>query len=145
MSWCSFLHRRLAILAAFTVTLLVGGRAAIEGALAVGLFSTLVFMTQRLLWPLTRMGEVMDLYQAGGRLGRPHPRPVGGATRHPPGSSGAGRALVRGAVRFDRVDFAYGATAAAPGERPEAHPVLSGFDLDIRRRNPRPRRHHRGG
>ena len=38
---------------------------------------------------------------------------------------------MRGAVRFDRVNFAYGATAAAPGERPEAHPVLSGFDLDI--------------
>lgn len=121
---------RMAILAAFTVTLLVGGRAAIEGALAVGLFSTLVFMTQRLLWPLTRMGEVMDLYQrAAASVVR-----ILDLLAVQPGIRPGARELaapVRGAVRFDRVDFAYGATAAAPGERPEAHPVLSGFDLDI--------------
>ncbi|MGL4297440.1 MAG: ABC transporter ATP-binding protein, partial [Candidatus Neomicrothrix subdominans] len=121
---------RMAILAAFTITLLVGGRAAIEGTLAVGLFSTLVFMTQRLLWPLTRMGEVMDLYQrAAASVIR-----ILDLLAVQPGIRPGARELaepVRGAVRFDRVNFAYGATAAAPGERPEAHPVLSGFDLDI--------------
>src|SRR5690606_10997560 len=54
---------RMAILAAFTVTLIVGGRAALEGSLEIGLFSVLVYMTQRLLWPLTRLGETFDLYQ----------------------------------------------------------------------------------
>ena len=34
-----------------------------EGELAVGAYSVLVFMTQRLLWPLTRLGETFDLYQ----------------------------------------------------------------------------------
>ena len=34
-----------------------------EGTLAVGAYSVLVFMTQRLLWPLTRLGETFDLYQ----------------------------------------------------------------------------------
>ena len=54
---------RMAILAGFTATLLLGGRLALEGALAVGAYSVLVFMTQRLLWPLTRLGETFDLYQ----------------------------------------------------------------------------------
>jgi len=56
---------RMAILAGFTTTLLVGGFAALEGRLEVGLYSVLVFMTQRLLWPLTRVGETLDLYQRG--------------------------------------------------------------------------------
>src|SRR5690606_20870594 len=53
---------RMAILAGFVTALVVGGRATLRGDLAVGLFSVLVFMTQRLLWPLTRLGEVLDLY-----------------------------------------------------------------------------------
>ncbi|MGE3836007.1 MAG: ABC transporter ATP-binding protein, partial [Acidimicrobiia bacterium] len=48
---------RLAVLAGFTFTLLVGGRQALRGELEIGLFSVLVYMTQRLLWPLTRLGE----------------------------------------------------------------------------------------
>ncbi|MDH3725453.1 MAG: ABC transporter ATP-binding protein/permease, partial [Thermoleophilia bacterium] len=54
---------RMAILAGFTVTLLAGGWAALNGSLRLGLYSVLVFMTQRLLWPLTRLGETFDLYQ----------------------------------------------------------------------------------
>ena len=54
---------RMAILAGFTATLLLGGRLALQGVLAVGAYSVLVFMTQRLLWPLTRLGETFDLYQ----------------------------------------------------------------------------------
>ena len=54
---------RMAILAGFTATLLLGGRLALEGVLAVGAYSVLVFMTQRLLWPLARLGETFDLYQ----------------------------------------------------------------------------------
>jgi len=56
---------RLAILAGFTCTLLLGGWATLDGDLAVGLYSVLVFMTQRLLWPLTAVAEVLDLYQRG--------------------------------------------------------------------------------
>ena len=54
---------RMAILCGFTATLLLGGWYALEGVLAVGAYSVLVFMTQRLLWPLTRLGETFDLYQ----------------------------------------------------------------------------------
>ena len=53
---------RLVILAGFTAILLYGGVQAASGALAVGTYSVLVFLTQRLLWPLTRLGQTFDLY-----------------------------------------------------------------------------------
>jgi len=54
---------RMAILAGFTATLILGGKLTLEEKLAVGAYSVLIFMTQRLLWPLTRLGETFDLYQ----------------------------------------------------------------------------------
>ncbi len=56
---------RMAILAGFTCTLLLGGWATLDGNLELGMYSVLVFMTQRLLWPLTGVAEVLDLYQRG--------------------------------------------------------------------------------
>ncbi|BAK34852.1 putative ABC transporter permease/ATP-binding protein [Microlunatus phosphovorus NM-1] len=56
---------RVAILTGFTCTLLLGGWATLNGTLEVGMYSVLVFMTQRLLWPLTEVAEVLDLYQRG--------------------------------------------------------------------------------
>lgn len=54
---------RMAILAGFTVTLLYGGFMALNGEIGVGSYSVLVYLTQRLLWPLTRLAEMTDLYQ----------------------------------------------------------------------------------
>ncbi len=54
---------RMAILLGFTATLLLGGWFTLKSELTVGEFSVLVFLTQRLLWPLTRLGETVDLYQ----------------------------------------------------------------------------------
>ena len=54
---------RMAILGGFLATLVVGGKAALSGTLGVGSFSVLVFLTQRLLWPLTGLAETVDMYQ----------------------------------------------------------------------------------
>lgn len=54
---------RMIILIGFMGILLYGGMLAVEGSLSVGTYSVLVFLTQRLLWPLTRLGETLDLYQ----------------------------------------------------------------------------------
>ena len=54
---------RMAILFAFTANMLVGGWFALEGRISLGAYSVIVFITQRLLWPLTRLGETFDLYQ----------------------------------------------------------------------------------
>jgi ATP-binding cassette subfamily B protein len=54
---------RMAVLAGFTVTLLYGGFLALRGELGVGSYSVLVYLTQRLLWPMTRLADMTDLYQ----------------------------------------------------------------------------------
>lgn len=54
---------RMAIVLGFLATLIYGGHLTLEGDLEVGVYSVLVFLTQRLLWPLTRLGETVDLYQ----------------------------------------------------------------------------------
>ncbi|MEN8235159.1 MAG: ABC transporter ATP-binding protein [Actinomycetota bacterium] len=54
---------RVAILIGFTATLVWGGFLALDRTLEVGLYSVMVFLTQRLLWPLTRLGQTFDLYQ----------------------------------------------------------------------------------
>jgi ATP-binding cassette, subfamily B, bacterial len=126
---------RLAILAAFTLTLLIGGRAALDGTLEIGVFSVLVYMTQRLLWPLTRLGETFDLYQRAMASTRRildllavDPTIVDGRHALP--------TPVRGEVRFEAVRFVYGPIRApgvagnGDGERPR-RPVLDGFDLVV--------------
>jgi ATP-binding cassette subfamily B protein len=54
---------RMLVLLGFLATLLYGGQLAIAGKLSVGSYSVLIFLTQSLLWPLTRLGETFDLYQ----------------------------------------------------------------------------------
>ncbi|MGH9214839.1 MAG: ABC transporter ATP-binding protein [Acidimicrobiales bacterium] len=126
---------RLTILAAFTLTLLIGGRAALDGTLEVGVFSVLVYMTQRLLWPLTRLGETFDLYQRAMASARRildllavDPTIVDGHHALP--------TPVRGEVRFEAVRFVYdpvrapGVAGNGDGQRPR-RPVLDGFDLVV--------------
>ena len=98
---------RMAILAGFTTTLIGGGVLVINGGLEVGLYSVLVFMTQRLLWPMTELGEVLDLYQRAlaslrrvRELRDVRPQMLPGAAPLP--------APVRGDLRLEQVCFGYG-------------------------------------
>ncbi len=113
---------RMAILAGFTTTLVVGGKAALDGRLEVGAFSVLVFMTQRLLWPLTQLGEVLDLYQRAMASTRRildlldvPARIVGG--------TGTLVTPVAGDVALRDVTFAYHSAAGTP--------VLRGVTLEV--------------
>lgn len=54
---------RMVIVIGFAAVMVYGGLLVIQNQLNVGAYSTLVFMTQRLLWPLTRLGQTVDLYQ----------------------------------------------------------------------------------
>ncbi len=54
---------RIAIVLGFISTLTLGGWYVLNGYLAIGYYSVLVFQTQRLLWPLTRLGELTDMYE----------------------------------------------------------------------------------
>lgn len=54
---------RMAILAGFLTTFVYGGLQALNGELNVGAYGVLVFLTQRLLWPLTDLAKTIDLFE----------------------------------------------------------------------------------
>ncbi len=108
---------RMAILSGFTATLLYGGWLALHGQLAVGAYSVLVFLTQRLLWPLTGLAEVTDMYQrsmaaierAMALIDTPITIAYEGQHFAP--------AQVQGTITLEDVHFAYGSTPVLHGIR----------------------------
>lgn len=54
---------RMAILFGFLCTFIIGGLMALRGELNIGLYGVLVFLTQRLLWPMTGFAETVDLFE----------------------------------------------------------------------------------
>ena len=54
---------RMAILSGFLATFLIGGWMTLNGTMEVGAYGLLVFLTQRLLWPMTGLAEVVDQYE----------------------------------------------------------------------------------
>jgi ATP-binding cassette subfamily B protein len=120
---------RIAILAGFSVTMLYGGLMTLEGALGVGSYSALVYLTQRLLWPLTRLAEMTDLYQRSmASIDR-----VMDLVQTPIAIPYAGRALplpqVRGELVFDDLRFSYHGEGASADGVPR--PALDGISLRI--------------
>jgi len=111
---------RMVILVGFTGTLLFGGWMALDGEIEAGSYSTMVFMTQRLLWPLTDLGNTFDLYQ---RAMASTARVLDLLDLTPAIQSGT-RALRigpgQGIVRFQDVSFGYVAAA----------PIFDGLDID---------------
>ena len=111
---------RMAILFAFTANMLVGGWLALEGSLSIGAYSVIVFITQRLLWPLTRLGQTFDLYQRAmastDRVLDLLDTPIGLV------EGDVELDVVRGDINFDAVDFSY----------PDRESVLTGISLNIK-------------
>ena len=54
---------RMGVLSGFLGTMIIGSIKTLNGEIAVGSFSVLVFLTQRFLWPFTRLGETVDLFE----------------------------------------------------------------------------------
>lgn len=98
---------RMAIALGFIATLVIGGWYTIEGTLAIGAYSMIVFQTQRLLWPFTRLAMLVDVYErtmvsvqrALDILALPQPETIGEKTIHP--------AKIKGAIKFEDVTFGY--------------------------------------
>ena len=113
---------RVVVLTGFTATLIWGGFRALDGGLEVGAYSVMVFLTQRLLWPLTRLGETFDLYQRAMASTNRILDVLDTSTSIPDGTTPLPRESVAGAIRFDHVTFAYQAGTT---------PALLDLDLDI--------------
>ncbi|WP_394133004.1 ABC transporter ATP-binding protein [Marinobacter nauticus] len=103
---------RMAILAGFLATFTVGGMMALEGSLNVGAYGVLVFLTQRLLWPLTGLAEVIDLFERA----MASTRRILDLLAEPVNvRDEAGKSLeqpVRGKVSFNQVSFRYAGSGA---------------------------------
>ena len=54
---------RMGVLSGFLGTMIIGSYLALDGTIAVGSYSVLVFLTQRFLWPFTTLGETVDLFE----------------------------------------------------------------------------------
>jgi len=112
---------RMAILAGFLATFTVGGMMALEGSLNVGAYGVLVFLTQRLLWPLTGLAAVIDLFERA----MASTRRILDLLAEPVNvHDQAGTPLaqpVRGEVSFHNVEFRYGSSGAG----------VHGISLDV--------------
>ncbi len=112
---------RIVILVGFTAILLYGGMATVAGNLAVGTYSVLVFLTQRLLWPLTSLGQTLDLYQRSmastNRVMDLLDTPI---VAHP-GHISLAVNSIRGEIELNNITFAY----------KDREPVIRNFSLHI--------------
>lgn len=97
---------RMVIVLGFVAILVYGGRLTLDGRLSEGLYSMLIFMTQRLLWPLTKLGETFDLYQ---RAMASTTRVMNVLDRPSQITDGTKQRMTRarGALEFDMVGFHY--------------------------------------
>lgn len=110
---------RVFVLVGFLATLALGGFRALDGAISPGTYAMMMFLVQRLLWPLTRLGQTMDLYQRAMAsttraldIVDAQPAIVGGAIE---------LGSVTGTVTFSGVRFAYTA----------GFDVLHGVDIHV--------------
>lgn len=97
---------RMAVMCGFLGALIYGGILTIEGHIQVASYSVLIFLSQRLLWPLTYLAQVTDMYQRSmasinrvmGLLAAPV-QIVGGQDEI--------NLPCKGTIEFNNVDFAY--------------------------------------
>uniref|UniRef100_UPI0035C899B4 ABC transporter ATP-binding protein n=1 Tax=Plectonema radiosum TaxID=945768 RepID=UPI0035C899B4 len=112
---------RMLILIGFTSLLLFGGMSAVNGNMTVGTYSVLVFLTQRLLWPLTRLGQTFDLYQRAMASTNRVMNLLDTKITIYPGDVDLPIEKVRGEIAFNHVTFAY----------KDRQPVIKNLSLKI--------------
>ena len=113
---------RMIIVIGFTAMLIFGGFQTMNGNLEIAAYSAMIFLTQRLLWPLTRMGETFDQYQ---RAMASVTRIMGlfaTESKIQPGETRLPLENVRGELKLDQVKFAY----------KERETVFSGLNVTIK-------------
>ncbi|MEL6302497.1 MAG: ABC transporter ATP-binding protein [Pseudomonadota bacterium] len=112
---------RMAILAGFVATFLFGGYKVLNGEMNVGAYGVLVFLTQRLLWPLTDLANTVDLYERAMASTRRILDLLEVPVRIRDSETAQILSDPRGDIRFENVNFAY---------RDDV-PVLKDIELNI--------------
>ncbi len=98
---------RIVIFLGFAAIMLYGGMEVVAENLEVGTYSVLVFLTQRLLWPLTRLGQTLDLYQRAMASSNRVMNLLDTTIKIPSGYIALPTEEIRGEVALENVTFAY--------------------------------------
>ena len=112
---------RYAILFAFIAILVIGGLQAWRGEIATGSYAFLVFITQRLLWPLTTLGRTLDDYQRAMASTNRVLDLLATPIAIPSGQRPLPLSEVKGVLSFEDVTFAYAGR----------DPLLRHFNLQV--------------
>jgi ATP-binding cassette subfamily B protein len=112
---------RILILFAFLVTLGGGGLQVVAGNLTAGTYSVLIYLIQRLLWPLTRLGETLDQYQRAMASTQRVMNLLDTPLAIHSGTIALPSHQVKGEILFDQVTFGY----------PNRQPTLENLTLHI--------------
>jgi len=115
---------RFAVLLGFLLTLVWGGYLTLNNELPVGSYSVLIFLTQRFLWPFTRLGEVVDNFSRAlasaerifSLLHTPIQTKDHGNNRHQ---------IIEGKIEFSEVNFSY----------TNGQPIVRNFNLKLPAKN----------
>ena len=113
---------RMAIVVGFVLIMVYGGLQTLDGRLEVATYSVLIFMTQRLLWPLTRLGTTLDLYRRSMASIHRILELLDTPAVLVDGTHSLTPEEARNALEFSEVSFTYPASD---------HPVLVSFDLRV--------------
>ncbi len=112
---------RIAIVIGFMSTMILGGFRVIDGNLNAGLYASLLFLTQRLLWPFTSLAQTVDLYQRA----MASTRRIFSLLDEQPKIANSPKAVddhkFSGKIQFQKVDFAY----------LKDQPILKSISFDI--------------
>ncbi|HEX3681461.1 MAG TPA: ATP-binding cassette domain-containing protein [Bryobacteraceae bacterium] len=98
---------RVALVFSFIGVTALGGYQVVSGRMSAGVFASLNSITQRILWPFTEFGEVVDKYQ---RAMAAFTRILALLNKPAPVTSGTERieaSQVAGEIRMEHVSFAY--------------------------------------
>jgi ATP-binding cassette subfamily B protein len=115
---------RIVVLAGFIYTLIKGGCLVFDGVIAVGSYSILIFLTQRLIWPFTGLADILDSYERSMSSVRRIMAIMSVPNDMSYESDGKGKhaeVVQEGEVTFDNVSFGY----------TESHLVLKKLSLTI--------------
>jgi ATP-binding cassette subfamily B protein len=112
---------RMLVMIGFLVTLYLGGKMTLAGGLAVGSYSMMIFLVQRLLWPLTYLGETIDLFQRAMASTNRVQQLLSKNSQIIDGTKDLNYEKMKPVIKFENVEFSY----------PTRSNILTNINLEI--------------
>ncbi len=98
---------RMAIMAGFIMSLVVGGISALQGMIPINWYAALVFLSQRFLWPFTTVTTITDMYERSLASAKRVLEILQAPSYIRGGNQSVGVSALQGAIQFNNVSFMY--------------------------------------